>query len=273
MQKVVRRIRIWAGILLVAALWPVGPAGAAAPDPQGLLRAGISAYRAGAPVHALQSFAEAAAKAPGDALPALWAGVAAAGAGKWKDSRAYLLEALRRPHTPDEGRLAEVWLGRLDAFETHVSTTGTTATRIASLAFASNPRLSWSQARWLGLAVETASRHQGLDPWLLASVIYIESRFNHQSVSWAGAMGLGQLMPGTARAAGVDPKDPWQNMLGSAAILRWNYLEFRDWQLALAAYNAGSDAVHRYGGIPPYAETQWYVRAVLWVYSQVRRPA
>ncbi|HTD45855.1 MAG TPA: lytic transglycosylase domain-containing protein, partial [bacterium] len=102
-------------------------------------------------------------------------------------------------------------------------------------------------------------------------VIYIESRFDHQSISRAGALGLGQLMPGTARAAGVDPADPWQNVLGSASVLRWNYREFRTWPLALAAYNAGSDAVRRYGGIPPYPETQWYVRAVLWVHSQIRR--
>lgn len=266
-------MRVCGGFVLAAVLWAAGPAVAGNSDPQGLLRAGISSYRAGAPAHAFQSFAAAAAKTPGDALPALWAGVAASAAGKWEDSRAYLREALRRPHTTDEGRLAEAWLARLEAFETRVPGTQDTAGGIAALAFASNPRLAWSQASWLGLAVETAARHEGLDPWLLASVIYIESRFNHQSISGAGAMGLGQLMPGTARAAGVDPRDPWQNVLGSAAILRWNYLEFRDWPLALAAYNAGSEAVRRYGGIPPYAETQWYVRAVLWVYSQVRRSA
>jgi soluble lytic murein transglycosylase-like protein len=272
-HRVARSAQLWAGCVLVAVLSAAGPAAAVASNPQALLRDGINAYRAGAPTHAFHAFAEAAAKAPGDALPALWAGVAAAGAGKWPDSRAYLREALRRPHTPDEGRLAEAWLGRLAAFETPVSPKAGTATWIASLAFASNPRLSWSQARWLGLAVAAAAHRQGLDPWLLAAVIYIESRFNHQSVSWAGALGLGQLMPGTAQAAGVDPRDPWENVLGSAEILRWNYLEFRDWGLALAAYNAGGEAVHRYGGIPPYAETQWYVRAVLWVYNQVRRPA
>lgn len=273
MSRIARMTLGGVAAVMAAVVWTVGPAAAVAPDVQGLLRSGISAYRAGAPVRAFQTFAEASAQSPGDALPALWAGVAAAGAGKWQEARAYLHEALRRPHTADEGRLAEAYLGRLEVFDTRVPAKGDTASGIAALAFASNPRLSWSQARWLGLAVETAARHEGVDPWLLAAVIYIESRFNHQSVSWAGAMGLGQLMPGTARAAGVDPRDPWQNVLGSASILRWNYLEFRDWPLALAAYNAGGDAVRRYGGIPPYAETQWYVRAVLWVYSQVRHPA
>lgn len=273
MQSTARSTRAWAGFVAAAVLWAAGPANASPSNAQGLLNVGISAYRAGAPARAFQAFAEAAAKAPQDALPALWAGVAAAGTGNWRDARIYLREALRRPHTSAEGQLAEAWLGRLEVFETNVSAKGDTATRIAVLAFGSNRRLSWSQASWLGLAVESAARREGLDPWLLASLIYIESRFNHQSISWAGAMGLGQLMPGTARAAGVDPKDPWQNVLGSAQILRWNYLEFGDWPLALAAYNAGGEAVRRYRGIPPYPETQWYVRAVLWVYSQVRRPA
>jgi len=202
----------------------------------------------------------------------LWAGVAAAAVGRWQDSRAYLREALRRPHTPDVARLAEAWLVRLEALDTPAPGAVDPAAGIAALAYASNPRLTWSQARWLGQAVQTAAGHEGLDPWFLASVIYIESRFNHQSVSWAGAMGLGQLMPGTAKAAGVDPKDPWQNVLGAAEILRWHYLEFKDWTLALAAYNAGGEAVRRYKGVPPYAETQWYVRAVLWIYGQLRRP-
>jgi soluble lytic murein transglycosylase-like protein len=77
-------------------------------------------------------------------------------------------------------------------------------------------------------------------------------------------------MPGTAAAAGVDPRDPWGNLLGAAEVLRWNYDAFRSWPLALAAYNAGGDAVRRYGGIPPYAETTWYVRAALQVWSELR---
>lgn len=259
-----------AAIVLVMLLAQAGSAAAVTPNNQLLVQAGVRAYRAGAPVQAFRSFAEAAGQAPQDAVPALWAGVAAAGAGKWSDARTYLREALRRPHSPAVGRLAAAWLTRLEVFNTPITPSGDTAVKIGWLALASNPRLSWGQARWLGSAVDTAARHEGLDPWLLAAVIYIESRFNHQSISWAGAMGLGQLMPDTARAAGVDPRDPWQNVLGSAEVLRWSYLEFRDWPLALAAYNAGSGAVRKYGGIPPYAETQWYVRAVLWVYTQVR---
>jgi soluble lytic murein transglycosylase-like protein len=273
MRTVIRSAPACAGIVLVMLFCQTANVNAATANPDRLVQAGILAYRAGAPSQALRSFLEAADRAPQDAVPALWAGVAAAGAGKWNDARTYLRVALQRPHSPAVARLAEAWLARLEVFTTPVAPSGGTALKIGWLALASNPRLSWGQARWLGAAVDAAARHEGLDPWLLAAVIYIESRFNHQSVSWAGAMGLGQLMPGTARAAGVDPKDPWQNVLGSAEILRWNYLEFRDWPLALAAYNAGGDAVKKYGGIPPYAETQWYVRAVLWVYSQVRRSA
>ncbi|HLW60212.1 MAG TPA: lytic transglycosylase domain-containing protein [bacterium] len=247
-----------------------GPA-AASETAQALLRDGIVAYRAGAPAQALQVFAAAATKAPGDALPALWAGSAAAALGQWNVAGDYFREALRRPHTSDVGRLAEAWLMRLEALNTRIPGSVDPQLGIAALAYASNPRLTRSQAAWLGQAVEAAAEREALDPWLLASVIYVESRFNHQSISSAGALGLGQLMPGTAQAAGVNPIDPWQNVLGAAEILRWNYLEFRTWPLALAGYNAGGDAVRRYGGIPPYPETQWYVRAVLWLQSQLRR--
>ena len=76
-------------------------------------------------------------------------------------------------------------------------------------------------------------------------------------------MGLAQLMPDTARALGVDPTDPGQNLDGGARYLRRQYDTFGTWDLALAAYNAGPGAVEQYGGIPPYAETQNYVR-VIW---------
>ncbi len=246
------------------------PATAGTVAPADLIRDGVAAYRAGAPARALGLFREAS-LASTDALSALWAGVAAAATRQWEVAASFFRGALQRPHTAAEDRIARAWLARLAALSAppQAERPGTPEA-VAALARAVNPRLTLGQARWLGLAVVTAAKREGLDPWLLASVIYTESRFNHASVSWAGAIGLGQLMPDTARAAGVDPVDPWGNILGTAEILRWNYLTFRNWTLALAAYNAGSDAVRRYGGIPPYAETRIFVNLVLETYRQVR---
>jgi soluble lytic murein transglycosylase-like protein len=246
----------------------VGTATAAPADD--LLVRGIAAYRAGAPLHALTDFADAARTNPQSALPALWAGVAAVAAGRVQDATVWFKQTLARPHSATEARIAQAWLDRLAVLATPVRAGTSTWLTIAGLAHASNPRLTDAQARWIGQAIVAAAQREGIDPWLLASVVYIESRFNHTSVSWAGAMGLGQLMPGTAAAAGVDPRDPWGNLLGAAELLRWNYQTFGSWPLALAAYNAGGDAVRRYGGIPPYAETQWYVRAGMQVWSELR---
>lgn len=253
-------------------LGTLGAAGWAAPSSAAeILRRGIDTYMRGNPAMAYALLARAASEDPRSALAALWAGVAAVAAGRYRDAQAWLGASLARPHTETEGRIAAAWLARVAVLNEPIKVSGSTWLRIAGLAKASNPRLSDGQARWIGQAVVAAAQREGIDPWLLASVIYIESRFNHQSVSWAGAMGLGQLMPETAAAAGVDPRDPWGNILGAAEVLRWDYLEFGRWDLALAAYNAGSDAVRRWGGIPPYAETQWYVRAVLSVYGQLIR--
>ena len=91
-----------------------------------------------------------------------------------------------------------------------------------------------------------------------------ESRYNHRAVSSAGAIGLMQLMPGTARNLGVNPHDPWQNVFGGAAYLRTQLDRFNNnVPLALAAYNAGPGAVIKYGGIPPYAETRNYVSVIM----------
>ena len=90
-----------------------------------------------------------------------------------------------------------------------------------------------------------------------------ESGWNAQARSVKGAMGLAQLMPQTARALGVDASDPSQNLEGGARYLRRQYETFGTWRLALAAYNAGPGAVERYNGVPPYKETQNYVR-IIW---------
>ncbi len=114
-----------------------------------------------------------------------------------------------------------------------------------------------------GLIATTAARY-GLDPALLAAVVKAESGFNPWAVSPAGAKGLMQLMDATGATMGVaDPFDPIQNLDGGARYLRSLLDRFGDPALALAAYNAGPGAVQRYGGIPPFPETQRYVARVL----------
>lgn len=114
-----------------------------------------------------------------------------------------------------------------------------------------------------GLVAAAAQRH-GLDPALLHGLIRAESGFDPSATSGAGALGLAQLMPGTAAALGVtNPLDPAQSIDGGARYLRQQLDAFGgDPVLALAAYNAGPGAVRRYGGVPPYAETQTYVQKV-----------
>ncbi|GAA1794730.1 transglycosylase SLT domain-containing protein [Planosporangium flavigriseum] len=102
----------------------------------------------------------------------------------------------------------------------------------------------------------------GLPQNLLAAVAKVESSYNPQAVSPAGAQGLMQIMPETARGLGVNPFDPAQAIDGAARLLSNNLHEFGSVPLALAAYNAGGGAVRKYGGIPPYAETQAYVPKV-----------
>ena len=108
-----------------------------------------------------------------------------------------------------------------------------------------------------------AARKHGVPEDLFLRLVQQESGWNSRAVSHKGAIGLAQLMPGTARQLGVDPHDPQQNLDGGARDLRTQYNTFQNWRLALAAYNAGPEAVTRHGGIPPYKETQNYVRVIL----------
>lgn len=106
-----------------------------------------------------------------------------------------------------------------------------------------------------------AARHR-LDPALVRAVAWQESRFRPDAVSRKGAIGIMQLMPGTARDLGVDPHDVAQNISGGVAYLGAMLARFGDVRLALAAYNAGPEAVARHKGVPPFRETQDYVRAI-----------
>jgi soluble lytic murein transglycosylase-like protein len=123
-----------------------------------------------------------------------------------------------------------------------------------------------------GAEITAAAQRNGLDPALLAGLIKQESGFNPNAGSPAGAQGLCQLMPGTARGLGVtDLHDPAQSIEGGAKYLAQQLKTFNgDVARALAAYNAGPGAVQRYGGVPPYAETQNYVRKVQAYAAQYR---
>ena len=111
-------------------------------------------------------------------------------------------------------------------------------------------------------AIQQAQRY-GIPTDIFLRMIGAESSWNQGAMSPKGATGLGQLMPGTAAELGVDPTDPYQNIEGSARYLAQQYGDFGTWPLALAAYNAGPGAVRKYGGIPPFAETQAYVPKIL----------
>jgi soluble lytic murein transglycosylase-like protein len=113
--------------------------------------------------------------------------------------------------------------------------------------------------------IEVAATRFGVDSNLVDAVAWQESRYNPRARSSAGAMGVMQLMPGTARQLGVrDPHDVQQNVTGGTAYLRAQLDRFgNNVPLALAAYNAGPGAVLKYGGFPPYRETQNYVRQIM----------
>ncbi len=266
------RVMVWglavAGLVLGAALEVSVPAVAGpGDDAQQWMEVGWRAYRAGALAQAQVAFVHAAAAAPDWATPAVWLGAVAIARGNWDQAERWFEEALARHPSLAEAGYAQAWLARLGVQVSRPRMRVRTAEEYAAFVRTANPSLTWGQARWVGAALLAAAGRERLDPRLLAAVVYVESRFEHRVVSDAGAEGLGQLLPGTAARLGVNPRDPWENLVGAARLLREDYEEFHSVPLALAAYNAGSDAVRRWGGIPPYPETQWYVWAVLWVFG------
>jgi cell wall-associated NlpC family hydrolase len=112
------------------------------------------------------------------------------------------------------------------------------------------------------MMAQQAAMKYGIPTNLFSALVNQESGWNAAASSPVGAMGLTQLMPATAKGLGVNPADPLQNLEGGAHYLRMQFDRFKNWDMALAAYNAGPGAVAKYGGIPPYAETQNYVKSI-----------
>jgi soluble lytic murein transglycosylase len=130
--------------------------------------------------------------------------------------------------------------------------------------------LSGKRERGYDKLINRVARAEGLDSDLLRAVIETESNYDPNAVSKKGAVGLMQLMPETARGLGVtDPFLPEENLKGGARYLRWLIDKYEGkLTLALSAYNAGEKAVERYKGVPPFPETQDYVRKVLRAYNR-----
>lgn len=140
-----------------------------------------------------------------------------------------------------------------------------------------NKKLSEAQSLEIAHGIIGFSIRYGVDARLIMAMVLVESGFNPNDTSYAGAMGLGQLMPGTARGMGIsNAYDTYQNLYGTTRLIRGHidkYTKqtgnsFDGLVLALAAYNAGSGAVRRHGGVPPYKQTQRYIEKVISTYRR-----
>lgn len=135
--------------------------------------------------------------------------------------------------------------------------------QVAQITYTSGPSLTQQLSERIEKWINWAAEKVGLKTSWLKAVALIESGGNHNTISPAGAIGVMQLMPETAKALGVNPYNLKENILGGAIYLRQQLDEFGSLPLALAAYNAGPEAVRKYRGIPPFRETVTYVARVM----------
>jgi hypothetical protein len=163
------------------------------------------------------------------------------------------------PHTGDHVKIESVYT--TPTAIRRVTGTGPVGAYAATRPAGLNVASGLGSVPYGNLFTQAGSKY-GVSPKLLAAVAKVESNYNPRAVSPAGAQGLMQLMPSTAAGLGVDPLDPAQAVDGAARMLSDLLRQFNSTPLAIAAYNAGAGAVHKYGGIPPYAETQAYVPKV-----------
>ncbi len=257
-------------------------AAAAVPrDPHVWLWLGVVRYHRGDDARAAAAFEYAARLQPRSAVTLLWWGYALARRGQPEAAAGAFRRVLLTRATPQTHVLAQQALRVLRRAPTlaHVPA-GTrpaapawvlTVESYRSMARHYNPELTDDEAHAIATALLGYSRHFNVDPRLVVALVVVESGFQPHVRSRVGAIGLGQLMPDTARALRVDPDNPVQNLYGTIRYLRGNLDRF-GWEnlhLALAAYNAGRGAVERYEGIPPYDETRWYVYNVTNLYRRL----
>lgn len=120
--------------------------------------------------------------------------------------------------------------------------------------------------------IQEESKKQGVSPDLVRAVVKAESNGNPKAVSPKGAIGLMQLMPQTAEMLGVDPRDPAENLEGGIRFLKQMAGRYGDIDRTLAAYNAGPGAVDRFGGVPPFEETQQYIKKIKKTLNSLQQP-
>ncbi|MCV2869961.1 lytic transglycosylase domain-containing protein [Defluviimonas sp. WL0002] len=177
-----------------------------------------------------------------------------------------LAEGLTFSNTKKSSRTA-LFKQQAMLLDTRLATQYSASAKVLPAAVAPNAvTIPGYSGRYRGLYLETAkaaAQRHGVPVDLFLRLVQRESGWNPSAVSHKGARGLAQLMPDTARNLGVDASNPDQNLEGGARYLRMMYDRFGDWRLALAAYNAGPEAVAKHGGVPPYAETQGYVKGIL----------
>jgi soluble lytic murein transglycosylase-like protein len=149
---------------------------------------------------------------------------------------------------------------RARAAEHPLPATPQTIAAYASVIRHMNPQMPVWQSKDLARRVIVNAGRWRLDANMLVAIVTVESRWHTHAVSRAGAIGLGQLMPGTASMLGVNPRDSGENLAGAAEYLHGLMQRFgTNYDLVFAAYNAGPKAVEEFGGVPPFDETQRYV--------------
>lgn len=241
-------------------------------SPDALLWLGASYYRLQEYPRAAGALERYVRARPRAAVAWFWLGSARLGTGDLAGGTAALRYAAALEPGGAVGWSAGLWLRRMRVTRVRLAPGYARPGEYASLARAYNRALSPTEVDAVVRSVLGFSYRYRIDPRLISALIAVESGFSPRAVSPAGAVGLAQLMPDTARSLRVNPWSIPGSIYGAVRVVRGHLDRYGEDRvdLALAAYNAGRGAVSRYGGIPPFDETRWYVYNVLSLYGQFR---